>query len=125
MELHVPRCVSVAVAALSLLAACGSDEAQEIEYSADLEPGVTYRYDFRVHCDMEWLGEFDDRSWRWVDGMDRSFSSMDPNPRNWPIEGQSLQGSLTLVDDDRLEYSIDDEVIAAYEPTDEAPPGCI
>jgi hypothetical protein len=97
-----------------------------VEWSAQLEPGVTYRYPLYVHCGMGVLGEFNGTYWyRSTGSGSPSLEVGDPQTEHWPVAGQTIYGMMTLTADDRIEYSIPSgEVIARYEPRDRQPPGC-
>jgi hypothetical protein len=77
---------------------------------------------------MGFLGQFNDRSWVLVDGSTEWDSAVDPSaapPAHWPIAQDYIFGTITLVDDDTIEYSIPTgEVIAVYEASVTAPQGC-
>jgi hypothetical protein len=89
-----------------------------------LEPGVRYRAPLYVHCGMDWLYLGDDAWRRSDDGPDLETGAGDTPDPSWPVAGQTILGSATLVDD-VVEYSLDDgTVIATYERTREQPPGC-
>jgi hypothetical protein len=83
-----------------------------------LEVGVIYRYPLRVHCGLEWLGEFNGRRWkllRQVIGTPES-----PRPlRALPQIEETLLGTIRLTSPDTIEYSVDGiGVVAIYGPTE-------
>jgi hypothetical protein len=87
---------------------------------ARLEVGHTYRYDFWIHCGMDFLGEFNENRFALVE------APQGEHPRSdWPTRPDELLGLVTLVDETRIELSIPSgEVIGVYEASDEEPPGC-
>lgn len=85
--------------------------------------GVRYHAPMYLHCGMTWFW-FGDATWRRTDdGVDVETGAGDDLPASWPISGQVLYGHAVLVDADRLEYSVHDEVIATYRRAADAP-GC-
>lgn len=81
-----------------------------------------------IHCGMDWLYA-DGDDWRRTDGgPDVETGAGDTVSPDWPVAQQTIFGYVTLLDDDRIEYSIgkgdDSEVIATYERSDASPPGC-
>jgi hypothetical protein len=127
--------ITIGVSLGTVQPACSSDDS-DVRYAAehvDLEVGVRYRYPLIIHCGMEWIHGLDGRTWRWVDGVGRDISDLRV-PDDWPMGGwkdgpyapAGIRGYVTLVDEDRLEYSIGgDEVIAVYEPTEDEAPACL
>ena len=114
------------------LAACGESTVGEATISAphaqdgqQLEPGTLYQYPLSIHCDMDWLTEFNGEMWK-LEEAEVQPRSLGPYPDGWPMHGQSIQGLVRLVDGEHIEYSIPSvDVIAVYAPTDEEPPGCV
>ena len=92
-----------------------------------LEPGVTYRYPLYIHCGMGYLGKFNGTHWYLSDapaGTPETGAGHVP-PDNWPVAQQTVFGLITLVAEDRIEYSIPSgDVIAVYAPSDREPAGC-
>jgi hypothetical protein len=101
-----------------------------VEYGADLEEGVRYALPLYIHCGMDHLGEFNGAQWKLVEapaGDQPETGAGDAVPADWPVVGQSILGYLTVVSEDRIEYSLEDgEVIGVYEqmPSDAEVPGC-
>lgn len=91
-----------------------------IEYGATLEEGSRYAFALYIHCGMDRLGEFNGVQWALVEsptGDQPETGAGEPVPDDWPVVAQSILGYLTLVDDDRIEYSLEDgEVIGVYAP---------
>lgn len=84
-----------------------------------LEPGVTYRFPLYTHCGITHLGPFNGSSWTLVEQRSGW------EPEDGPLAQQMLFGYVTLVDDDRIEYTLaPGEVVAVYRPSAEEPPGC-
>lgn len=91
-----------------------------VEYGATLEEGSRYAFPLYIHCGMDRLGEFNGVQWELVEsptGDQPETGAGEPMPDDWPVVAQSILGYLTLVDGDRIEYSLEDgEVIGVYEP---------
>lgn len=89
------------------------------------ELGRRYAVPLYVHCGMGWLfvgGE----PWQRVDGgADVETGAAGQVPDQWPIAQETIFGFATLVEGDRIEYSLaDGRVIATYAFATEEPPGC-
>lgn len=116
--------------------ATGSNDVPEydgppiVEHGATLEKGARYGSPLYIHCGMDRLGEFNGVQWELVEsppGDQPVTGAGEPIPDDWPVVGESILGYLTLVDDDRIEYSLEDgEVIGVYAPlpTDAEVYGC-
>lgn len=88
-----------------------------IEWGAVIEAGNMYRYPLYTHCGIDVLGELGGQNW-WIDG--EPTEAYDPS-----VEGfGSLLGEIHMVAEDRIEYVLDGEVIAAYTPRQREIPGC-
>lgn len=97
---------------------------------AGLEVGLTYRYRFYIHCGMEWLIDFNDRTWvteqpiydgigRYSDDLRRFFTNPDEqiSPEMWVY--------LKLVAEDEIQLTLPDgSQESVYHPTDDEWPGC-
>jgi hypothetical protein len=96
-----------------------------LEEGEQPEVGRRYAVPLYVHCGMGWLYLGGEPWQRTDDGPDVETGAGDAAPEGWPIAGQTIFGFATLTSDDVIEYAIDDgEVIATYERSSEAPPGC-
>lgn len=131
----VVRVRMLAAAALIglVLSACTGDtpseEAPTVTYGAALEQGKRYAYELGLHCGMEFLGQFDGRGWQLTEasaGVTPETGAGDPLPDDWPTSGDRVLGFVTVVDAERLEYSLPDgTVIGIYEPIPaQDVPGC-
>jgi hypothetical protein len=89
------------------------------------ELGRRYGVPLYIHCGMDWL-YVGAEAWHRTDtGPDTETGAGDEIPDNWPVAQQAIFGFVTLVEDDLIEYSINDaEVIATYAPSTQQPPGC-
>lgn len=91
-----------------------------IEYGATLEQGTRYAFPLYIHCGMDRLGEFNGVQWQLAESLtvdQPETGAGDPVPDDWPVVGESILGYLTLVTDDRIEYTLQDgEIIGVYEP---------
>lgn len=91
-----------------------------VENGATLEEGRRYAFPLFIHCGMDRLGEFNGVQWELVEsptGDQPETGAGAPVPGDWPVVGQSILGYLTLVSEDRIEYSLEDgEVIGVYAP---------
>lgn len=100
-----------------------------VEHGAILEAGRRYAFPLYIHCGMDYLGQLDGRSWALVDtptGSAPETGAGDRVPDDWPVVGQSILGFVTLISEDRIEYSLDGgQVIAVYQPIpDSEIPSC-
>lgn len=101
-----------------------------VEHGATLEEGTRYAFPLYIHCGMNRLGKFNGVEWELVEsppGDQPETGAGEPVPDDWPVVGESILGYLTLVSDDRIEYSLEDgEVIGVYAalPADAEPYGC-
>jgi hypothetical protein len=88
----------------------------------------TYRYPLYIHCGLGLLGQFNDRWWILVEGstvIDPDLGVGNEPPAHWPIAGEAVFGTITLVDDHTIHYSIPSgEVIAVYQPATTDPMLC-
>jgi hypothetical protein len=105
-----------------------ASDVEVLQYDDPIEPGVRSALPLYIHCGMDWLYA-DDDAWQRADGgSDVETGAGDQIPGDWPVAQQTIFGYATLVDDDRIDYSIGDdddtEVIATYERSTEEPPGC-
>lgn len=85
------------------------------------EVGVRYHAPMYVHCGMEWFWLGDSTWSRTDDGPDVESGAGEGAPEGWPLVGEVLYGYATLTDEDHLEYSFGDEVVATYLRVDKAP----
>lgn len=95
---------------------------------AELVVGTTYRHPLYIHCGMGYLATLNGRHWYLVDApQGTADTGSGRRPRsNWPVAQQTIFGFVTLVDENTIEYTIDDgDVIGVYEPSDQEPPGCM
>lgn len=86
---------------------------------------VAWRSGTRALADGEI--ELDGRAWALVpNSVAPELGAGEPVPEDWPVVGQSILGFVTLVAEDRIEYSLaDGQVIALYEPIPASEvPGC-
>ena len=79
-------------------------------------------------CGITWLGTLNGKTWK-VDqqhiGGRIETGGGAPPPTNWPTVEQSLLGTITLLPNDTIEYSLPNiGVIATYRPTLDKQPGC-
>jgi len=90
---------------------------------ASLEMGRLYRYPFHVHCGLEWLGEFNGRTWK----LQRQLIGANPHAvQSLPQVQETLLGTVRLANPRTIEYAIEGVgVVAVYAPTSESPPLCI
>jgi hypothetical protein len=89
------------------------------------ELGRRYGVPLYIHCGMEWLYVGNTPWQRTGTGANVETGAGDEIPDDWPVAQQTIFGFVTLVEDERIEYSLaDGEVIATYEPATEQPPGC-
>lgn len=90
-----------------------------VRYGDTVETGVTYGYPFWTHCGIERLGEFNGRVWELIEDRSESIPG-EPwtNPSDWNAWGEELYGTLTLVEDDRIEYSVPGGVLGVYAPVE-------
>ena len=99
-----------------------------LEHGASMVSGRRYAFPLYIHCGMDHLGELDGRAWALVDdpGAAPETGAGDAVPEDWPVVGESILGFVTLVADERIEYSLaDGQVIAVYEPIPASEvPGC-
>jgi hypothetical protein len=90
--------------------------------------GMTYRYPLYIHCGMGTLGEFNNRWWVLVEGsaeVNPEIGAGDQPPPHWPIAQQAIIGTITVIDNDTIAYSIPTgETIAHYQPVDIANAMC-
>lgn len=91
----------------------------EVKWGDYLEPGFhTGPYHFKVHCGIEWLGEFNGLGWR----------TGDPMPDRWremTTRGETIEVTLLLhaAPDPKLEATAGGVAIT-YHPTRDPIPGC-
>jgi len=93
-----------------------------------LEIGQTYRYRFQIHCGMEWLGEFNDKTWvadnpifrgAYPESLREFFT--DPEERISP----ELWTRIMLVSDVEIQLTLPDGTReTSYYPTDRESSGC-
>jgi hypothetical protein len=97
-----------------------SDETPRVDFGGRLEPNVTYPYPMDLHCGLDQLGEFNGVAWILTEapgGNPEQGAGQSP-PAHWPLGPEGVDGRLTLVGQDRIEYSLPDgELIAVYEPS--------
>lgn len=94
-------------------------DSELVEWDANLEPGVTYRYPLYIHCGMDHLANFNSSHWYLPSGANQQTQP------DWPMAEQAIFGFVTLNDEGTIGYSINDgEIIATYTPSAEEPPGC-
>lgn len=89
------------------------------------EVGVRYHVPLYLHCGTEWL-YLGDQPWQVVgDAPEVETGAGDVPPEGWPVAQQTLFGYATLVDEETLEYTLEDgELVARYARTRQQPPGC-
>ena len=94
-----------------------------LEEGSVIEPEVEYPYRFFVHCGIEWLGTFNDVTWR------AELPGGNPGgvPPQWPIPGadQTIEVSIILYTDPEsmIQATANDHTVT-YRPTADDPPGC-
>ncbi len=94
---------------------------QYVESGDFIETGFPQPYQFNVHCGIEWLGEFNNYSWRTDDAI----------PPDWLEKGEVFDSGETIVvnitlfegSQPRVEVEANG-VAVTYEPTNEEIPGC-
>jgi hypothetical protein len=111
------------------LPAVTTDEGPPIvQFDSELTIGSTYRFPLFIHCGMGLLGNFNHRWWYLVEGTTKWGSGTGetgPPPADWPIAEQYIFGTITLIDEDTIEYTIPSgETIATYEASDVTPELC-
>ena len=97
-------------------------------YDSQIEVGVVYRYPLSVHCGMTWLGKMNGITWKLdqhlIGGRVETGGGAPP-PTNWPMVQQTLLGTIKLLPNDTIEYSLEGVgVIATYRPSTDKVPGC-
>ena len=97
-------------------------------YDGPIEVGVVYRYPLFVHCGMTWLGKMNSTTWKLdqqLIGGRVETGGGSPPPTNWPMVQQTLLGTIKLLPNDTIEYSLEGVgVIATYRPSTDKVPGC-
>jgi hypothetical protein len=89
-----------------------------VDYDDELEVGRREAMPLGGHCGYRWTSA-DDRLWQ-LDGEE-----VYDFPDDWPANGDLVYAYVTLVAEDRLEFSLEDgEVIATFSPATEPAPGC-
>jgi hypothetical protein len=111
------------------LPAVTTDEGPPIvQFDGELTIGSTYRFPLYFHCGIGLLGNFNHRWWYLVEGSTEWGSGTGesgPPPADWPIAEQYIFGTITLIDEDTIEYTIPSgETIATYEASDVTPELC-
>jgi len=99
-----------------------------VRFDSELTVGSTYRFPLYFHCGIGLLGNFNGRWWYlvpgstvWGDGT----GATGPPPADWPVAEQYIYGTITLIDEDTIEYTIPSgETIATYEASDVTPQLC-
>lgn len=90
-----------------------------LEEGAIIEPEIAYPYRFFVHCGIEWLGTFNNVTWR----AERPGGV----PPQWPVPGadQTIEVSIILHTDPEpmIQATANDHTVT-YRPTADDPPGC-
>jgi len=90
-------------------------EVDLLAYDDRLEVGERQPFPIYTHCGIDWLGGFNATNWR-IDPPSGSGSATEPD--DWPSIDQFVIGYVTLVSEDRIEYSVGDgEVVAEYVST--------
>lgn len=89
-----------------------------ISWGDEVSVGEVYRYPLYVHCGPDVLGEFGDRNW-WIDGEPTAV--YDDLTADYIL---TVLGEIHVVGVDRIEYRVDDELVAAYVPRPDEFPGC-
>jgi len=88
--------------------------------------GRRYARPLSLHCGMDTIVVAREAWQRTDDAPDSVAPTEDSYPEDWPVALGTIYGHLTLVADDRIEYSIGDrEVIATYAPAGSFPVGCL
>jgi len=96
---------------------------QYVESGGTIEPGFPQPYQFYIHCGIEWLGEFNNYTWRTDEVI----------PPEWLEKGGQLDSgetidvSITLFEGSPPRVEAEAEtggVVVTYEPSDEKMPGC-
>lgn len=93
-----------------------------VESGDIIETGFPRPYQFYVHCGIEWLGEFNNYSWRTDDAM----------PAEWVERegelfdgGETIELTITLFEGSEPRIEADaNGVVVTYEPSGEEIPGC-
>ncbi len=96
----------------------------ELEHGAFFEPGFDYPYRLYAHCGTEWLGRFNDVSWR-TDVPDGSLDHI-PEPWRWVTdEKETIMLSIILHTDPEpiIEATANGHTVV-YRATAAEPPGC-
>lgn len=99
-----------------------------VRFDSEVTIGSTYRFPLYFHCGIGLLGNFNGRWWylvpsstEWGDGT----GATGPPPADWPVAEQYIYGTITVIDEDTIEYRIPSgETIATYEASDVTPQLC-
>ncbi len=94
-----------------------------LEPGSIIEPDIEYPYRLFVHCGIEWLGTFNNVSWR----ADLPAGSLGAAPPQWPPAepDQTVHVSISLHTDPEpvIEATANGHTIT-YRPSVDEPPGC-
>lgn len=96
----------------------------ELEYGSFFEPGFDYPYRLYAHCGTEWLGRFNDVSWR----TDVPDGALDHTPAPWRTamdEKETIELSIIMYTDPEpiIEATANGHTVV-YRATAVEPPGC-
>lgn len=95
-----------------------------LEYGSLIEPGFDYPYRLFAHCGTEWLGRFNEVSWR-TDVPDGSLDHVPPEWRTALDEKQTIELSIILrTDPEPVIEATANGYTVTYRATTEEPPGC-
>lgn len=86
-----------------------------VEWEAELAIGETYRFPLYTHCGIDVLGRFNGLNW-W---------SREPSPGGFTGNGGTVLGEIHLIAEDRIDYVLNGETVAVYEPRPDEFPGCM
>lgn len=92
---------------------------QYVEYGDIIETGFTRPYRFYIHCGIEWLGEFNNYTWR----------TDDPIPKEWDgaklidIETIEVEVTLSTGNPPQIDATANGATVT-YIPSDGVVPGC-
>ena len=85
-----------------------------VGWQADIVVGQTYRFPMGTHCGIDFLGEFNGKTW-WIEGA--------PTNTYHPADG-TLLGEIVVIANDSIEYRVDGELVATYRSSDQEPTYC-
>lgn len=130
----------IAVAVAGLLVLCGActgaaetypdPDLPLVQNLGTIDEGVTYRYNFYIHCGMKWIESLNGTTWVSEDPIYRGSGRAPERLREFFVDTDEvispvLRTRITLVAEDEIRLTLPDgSETSTYRSTDQAWPGC-